>query len=52
MIKPVVQLEATGCGIASVAASAVLDPKKTLRRHARTDFGRMQPKWSIRLTRP
>jgi hypothetical protein len=25
----------------------VLDPKKSLRRHARTDFGRIKPKWFI-----
>jgi hypothetical protein len=25
----------------------VLDPKKSLRRHVRTDFGRMKPKWYI-----
>ncbi len=25
----------------------VLDSKKTLRRHRRTDFGRMKPKWFI-----
>jgi len=25
----------------------VLDPKKRLRHHARTDFGRMRPKWYI-----
>lgn len=25
----------------------VLDPKKLLRNHARTDFGRMKPKWFI-----
>ena len=25
----------------------VLDSKKSLRRHARTDFGRMKPKWYI-----
>lgn len=25
----------------------VLDPKKGLRRHIRTDFGRMKPKWFI-----
>ena len=27
----------------------VLDPKKALRTHRRTDFGRMHPKWFIRL---
>jgi len=25
----------------------VLDPKKSLRRHTRTDFGRIKPKWFI-----
>lgn len=25
----------------------VLDPKKSLRRHVRTDFGRIKPKWYI-----
>jgi len=25
----------------------VLDPKKSLRRHVRTDFGRIRPKWFI-----
>jgi len=25
----------------------VLDPKNSLRRHARTDFGRIKPKWFI-----
>lgn len=29
--------------------SCVLDPKKSLRQHTRTDFGRMQPKWYIRV---
>ena len=29
--------------------SRVLDPKKGLRRQARTDFGRMKPKWFIRV---
>ena len=28
----------------------VLDSKKGLRRHRRTDFGRMQPKWFIPVT--
>lgn len=27
--------------------SCVLDPKKSLRRHTRTDFGRIKPKWYI-----
>jgi hypothetical protein len=30
----------------------VLDPKKTLRTHRRTDFGRMKPKWFIRVGQP
>ena len=30
--------------------SYVLDPKMSLRQHARTDFGRMKPKWFIRVT--
>ncbi|MCC6141845.1 MAG: hypothetical protein IT389_14640 [Nitrospira sp.] len=29
----------------------VLDSKRTLRRHIRTDFGRMKPKWWIRVER-
>lgn len=29
--------------------SFVLDPKKSLRRHKRTDFGRIKPKWYIRV---
>lgn len=28
----------------------VLDPKKNLRRHLRTDFGRIKPKWFIPIT--
>jgi len=32
--------------------SAVLDSKKALRRHCRTDFGRIKPKWSIELKAP
>jgi ABC-type bacteriocin/lantibiotic exporter with double-glycine peptidase domain len=32
-------------------ACYVLDPKKTLRTNTRTDFGRMKPKWFIRLLR-
>lgn len=27
--------------------SCVLDPKKSLRHHTRTDFGRIKPKWYI-----
>jgi len=29
----------------------VLDPKKSLRQHARTDFGRIKPKWFIAVDR-
>lgn len=29
---------------------AVLDSKRELRRHVRTDFGRMKPKWFIPVT--
>ena len=29
----------------------VLDSKRSLRRHARTDFGRMRPKWFIAVAR-
>lgn len=29
----------------------VLDSKRTLRRHIRTDFGRMKPKWWIKIER-
>jgi hypothetical protein len=29
----------------------VLDPKKALRKNVRSDFGRMQPKWSILVSR-
>jgi hypothetical protein len=29
------------------AGARVLDPKRSLRRHARTDFGRIKPKWFI-----
>jgi hypothetical protein len=34
--------------------SCVLDPKRDLRQHGRTDFGRIKPKWFIRIhdTRP
>lgn len=28
----------------------VLDSKRALRRHVRTDFGRMKPKWSLAIT--
>lgn len=30
----------------------VLDSKKALRRHKRTDFGRIKPKWYIEVKRP
>ena len=30
----------------------VLDPKRTLRTHVRTDFGRIKPKWFISLIVP
>jgi len=29
------------------SGSYMLDPKKTLRTHRRTDFGRMKPKWFL-----
>ena len=29
------------------SGARVLDPKKSLRRHVRTDFGRIKPKWFI-----
>ena len=32
------------------SGSYVLDPKKALRTHRRTDFGRMKPKWFIPVT--
>ena len=31
--------------------AVVLDSKQALRRHARTDFGRMKPKWWIKIER-
>lgn len=31
--------------------ACVLDSKKTLRQHVRTDFGRIKPKWYIPVTR-
>lgn len=34
------------------AAGCVLDPKRALRTHRRTDFGRMKPKWFIEVERP
>src|SRR5262249_37448272 len=33
------------------ASACVLDSKKALRRHVRTDFGRMKPKWFIQINR-
>jgi hypothetical protein len=30
----------------------VLDPKRWLRTHRRTDFGRMRPRWFITITKP
>ena len=33
--------------IRGAGSSYVLDPKKTLKNHMRTDFGRMKPKWFI-----
>jgi len=30
----------------------VLDPKRSLQRHVRTDFGRMKPKWYIAVRAP
>jgi len=35
--------------VRDAAESYVLDPKKALRTHRRTDFGRIRPKWFIRL---
>jgi hypothetical protein len=32
-------------------SACVLDSKKSLRHHRRTDFGRMKPKWSIEVRR-
>lgn len=37
--------------IRDASACYVLDPKKSLRTHRRTDFGRMKPKWFIRIGR-
>lgn len=34
------------------AGCCVLDPKKALRTNRRTDFGRMKPKWFIRVAAP
>ena len=33
--------------VRDAAGCRVLDPKRALRRHRRTDFGRMKPKWFI-----
>jgi hypothetical protein len=33
--------------VRDASGARVLDPKKSLRRHARTDFGRIKPKWFI-----
>ena len=30
----------------------VLDSKRSLKRHVRTDFGRMKPKWFLPVTKP
>ncbi len=35
--------------VRDAAGSYVLDPKRALRTNRRTDFGRMKPKWFIRL---
>ena len=37
--------------IREASGAYVLDSKKSLRRHRRTDFGRMKPKWYIELQR-
>jgi hypothetical protein len=34
------------------AGARVLDPKRSLRRHARTDFERIKPKWFIPVVDP
>ena len=34
------------------AIGCVLDPKRALRTHRRTDFGRMKPKWFIQIAAP
>lgn len=33
--------------VRDASGARVLDPKKSLRRHIRTDFGRIKPKWFI-----
>lgn len=35
--------------VRDATGSYVLDPKRMLRTHRRTDFGRMKPRWFIRL---
>lgn len=35
--------------VRTAAGACVLDPKRALRTHRRTDFGRMKPKWFIRV---
>ena len=35
--------------VRQTSGSWVLDSKKALRRHVRTDFGRMKPKWFMRV---
>lgn len=61
MLKPVIQEETTGCGIAAVAnilwywvvfqrvdgQGVVLDSASYLPSNVRTDFDAMQPKWFI-----
>jgi len=37
--------------VRDTAGCCVLDPKRTLRTNCRTDFGRMQPKWFIRVAK-
>lgn len=54
-MKPVIQQEPTGCGIAASATLAGvlirphyrLDSKQALTQNGRTDFGRIKPKWFI-----
>ncbi len=36
--------------VRDVSGDYVLDPKRALRTHRRTDFGRMKPKWFIRIS--
>jgi hypothetical protein len=35
--------------VRDTSGSYVLDPKRALRTHRRTDFGRMKPKWFMRV---